>query len=544
MGSPYGKGGKGKGGGKGASKGGKGGGKGKGTPSYGKGGGKGYYTQPEKPVMTWKRQRTDDKDALPVLRHKESILSALDTEGVLVISGDTGCGKSTQVPQFLLDADPNNKIVVTQPRRLAARALAERVSNERGSVIGRTVGYALSRDRVTTLGTTRLTFMTTGLLLQLVVFRPADVFSAFTHIVIDEAHERDVDLDLLLLLLRRAMRGQAGGVPPMSALHRMPAAGPSSGGGKEKAAQVAEGSQLRLIVMSATIDSASFTGYFSGCCLAKPTALAACADTADGTPQLATSVEKADTADGTPQLATSVEEADTADGTPRLPTLVEEATVLAACADTADSTPQLAAAAANAETTDGAVETSGVRTAGEAPSRMVGARCFEVKAYGLGELQEQLSKLSQPSLSPEASGAAISPSNGPDGPGGAAKLHPQLYTYCEFLLRMLVDGVLLSSLTEVPDGVAASGSVLIFLPGYAEIQECLKTLQRGVLAEAPLLLLPLHSLQEGGATRYSLLTTDYLLLTTIDSLALTTHSCFFTSRRKTVADYLLLTTDY
>ena len=90
--------------------------------------------------------------------------------------------------------------------------------------------------------------------------------------------------------------------------------------------------------------------------------------------------------------------------------------------------------------------------------------------------------------------------------------------------------------------MAASGSVLIFLPGYAEIQECLKTLQRGVLAEAPLLLLPLHSLP--GGWRYSLLTTDYLLLTTIDSLALTTHSCFFTSRRKTVADYLLLTTDY
>ena len=175
--SPYSKGGKGKGGGgKGEGKG-KVGGKGKGgwwAPPGGKGGRGGYrpLAAAEPRAMAWKRQRTDDKDALPVLAHKESILSALDDEGVLLISGDTGCGKSTQVPQFLLDADPANKIVVTQPRRLAARALAERVSNERGSVIGRTVGYALSRDRVTTLGTTRVTFMTTGLLLQVAASLP------------------------------------------------------------------------------------------------------------------------------------------------------------------------------------------------------------------------------------------------------------------------------------------------------------------------------------------------------------------------------------
>ena len=72
-------------------------------------------------------------------------MEALSTHAVLVISGDTGCGKSTQVPQYILDANPDARIVVTQPRRLAARALAERVSNERGSVSGRTVGYAISR---------------------------------------------------------------------------------------------------------------------------------------------------------------------------------------------------------------------------------------------------------------------------------------------------------------------------------------------------------------------------------------------------------------
>ena len=55
--------------------------------------------------MTWKRQKVDDKDALPVAAHRQAVLDALDEHGVLVISGDTGCGKSTQVPQFLLDQD-------------------------------------------------------------------------------------------------------------------------------------------------------------------------------------------------------------------------------------------------------------------------------------------------------------------------------------------------------------------------------------------------------------------------------------------------------
>eukprot|EP00962_Isochrysis_galbana_P005143 scaffold1408_cov116-Isochrysis_galbana.AAC.3 len=135
---------------------------------------------------SWKRKSADDKDALPALRHRKELLDALREHAIVVVSGDTGCGKSTQVPQFLLEDDRTNKIVVTQPRRLAARALAERVASERGSTLGRTVGYAVSRDKVTTLGTTRVTFMTVGLLLQLLIFRPQEVEEAFTHIVVDE----------------------------------------------------------------------------------------------------------------------------------------------------------------------------------------------------------------------------------------------------------------------------------------------------------------------------------------------------------------------
>ena len=169
-------GGKGKGGwyqGSGKGKGGKGG-KGKGGKGKGKEG-KGPK------VMSWTRAGAEFADGSkaadppPIVAHKQTVLDAITAHGCIIISGETGCGKSTQVPQFLLDESPAHRIVVTQPRRLAARALAERVSVERGSTLGKTVGYAVSRDKVTTMGTTRLTFMTVGLLLQLLVFRSKEV---------------------------------------------------------------------------------------------------------------------------------------------------------------------------------------------------------------------------------------------------------------------------------------------------------------------------------------------------------------------------------
>jgi len=168
MGRGSGKGDAGKGGGKsggGKSDGGKGGGKGdgKGGGYKGRGGGgykgggyrggnRGGYRggggrAPAAPT-TWTRKSADAVDALPALGHRKELCDALREHGLVVVSGDTGCGKSTQVPQFLLEDCATNRIVVTQPRRLAARSLAERVASERGSTLGRTVGYAVSRDKV------------------------------------------------------------------------------------------------------------------------------------------------------------------------------------------------------------------------------------------------------------------------------------------------------------------------------------------------------------------------------------------------------------
>ena len=82
--------------------------------------------------------------------------------------------------------------------------------------------------------------------------------------------------------------------------------------------------------------------------------------------------------------------------------------------------------------------------------------------------------------------------------GAAAKLHPSLFPFVEFVLRQIVAGTLLEALPDVPEGTNPNGAVLIFLPGYTEIYECLKVLDRSLelhRPDAPLLMLPLHSLQ-------------------------------------------------
>lgn len=108
---------------------------------------------------------------------------------VVLVSGETGCGKTTQVPQFLLDdpsIGPAASIVCTQPRRISAMSVAERIAAERGEEVGHTVGYAVRADAA--LGS-QLSFVTPGLLLRRLATDPT--LSKFTHVIIDECHEQD-----------------------------------------------------------------------------------------------------------------------------------------------------------------------------------------------------------------------------------------------------------------------------------------------------------------------------------------------------------------
>ena len=159
------------------------------------------------------------RSQLPAYQHRESVLAMIKANRVTVIRGATGCGKSTQLPQLLLESSAAEhagacNIIVAQPRRLAATALAERVSSELGeAAVGGLCGYRIRGDSKVG-GSTALTYVTTGVLLRML---EEDLSLAFaTHIVVDEVHERSADTDLLLLVLRRALRATEHGAKILS----------------------------------------------------------------------------------------------------------------------------------------------------------------------------------------------------------------------------------------------------------------------------------------------------------------------------------------
>lgn len=171
---------------------------------------------------------------LPVSTFRRKIMDAVACDQVTVISGQTGTGKSTQVPQFILEDDvvgPTCNVVCTQPRRISAVGLAHRVAEERGEEVGDTVGYSIRLERSTS-PCTQLLFCTTGVLLRKMMQDP--MMEDVTHIIVDEVHERDAQTDFLLILLRDIV---------LSSRRK----------------------DLKIILMSATIQVAKFSDYFDKC---------------------------------------------------------------------------------------------------------------------------------------------------------------------------------------------------------------------------------------------------------------------------------------
>ncbi|POS72501.1 pre-mRNA-splicing factor ATP-dependent RNA helicase prp43 [Diaporthe helianthi] len=165
----------------------------------------------------------------PVAKDTAKILAALQGNQTIVVASPTGSGKTTEIPQLAMFNELGSKFLVacTQPRRLAATSVAEFVAKQRDVELGEEVGFKVRFNNKTVPHKTRLQYMTDGMLLQEIQTDP--VLSKYGCIIIDEAHERSISTDLLLPLLRVAL-------------------------GKRK--------DLKLIIMSATIDARKFCRFF------------------------------------------------------------------------------------------------------------------------------------------------------------------------------------------------------------------------------------------------------------------------------------------
>lgn len=174
------------------------------------------------------------RNSLTVMAKREEILETLALNQVVIIAGETGCGKTTQIPQFILEncqqRNQTCRIICTQPRRLSAVSVAERVAYERDEKIGQTFGYQI-RLESRVAPKTLLTYCTNGVLLR-TLMGDDSALAVITHIIVDEVHERDRFCDFLLIALKDALIKYRS---------------------------------LKVILMSATIDTSIFIKYFNNC---------------------------------------------------------------------------------------------------------------------------------------------------------------------------------------------------------------------------------------------------------------------------------------
>ncbi|XP_017007074.2 uncharacterized protein [Drosophila takahashii] len=184
------------------------------------------------PPSNRNRNIEQDRRSLPIFKQRENILGNLQREQVLIIKGATGSGKSTQLPQYILEWAAQERaavrIVVSQPRRIAAISVSERISKERGEAAGTTVGYQIRMNSKCSSQTV-LTLTTSGCLLRALAMDGESFFRNTTHLIIDEVHERDLDTDFLLLATKLELQ---------------------------------KNPHLRLVLMSATMDLQALSDYF------------------------------------------------------------------------------------------------------------------------------------------------------------------------------------------------------------------------------------------------------------------------------------------
>ncbi|XP_020088516.1 probable pre-mRNA-splicing factor ATP-dependent RNA helicase DEAH9 isoform X1 [Ananas comosus] len=168
---------------------------------------------------------------LPVYKHRDAVLYLVEHHSTTIVVGETGSGKTTQIPQYLKEAgwaEGGRVIACTQPRRLAVQSVAARVAEEMGVKLGEEVGYTIRFEDVTNPGVTMIKFLTDGVLVREMMDDP--LLTKYSIIMVDEAHERSLSTDMLLGLLKKIQR-------------RRP--------------------DLRIIISSATIEAKSMSNFFN-----------------------------------------------------------------------------------------------------------------------------------------------------------------------------------------------------------------------------------------------------------------------------------------
>ena len=175
-----------------------------------------------------------EREELPAFAINKEIMQTINDNAVVLIRGNTGCGKTTQVCQFILDdyikagQGAYCNVIVTQPRRISAVSVADRVAFERNETLGQSVGYSVRFESCFPRPFGSILFCTVGVLLK----KLESGLRGISHIIVDEIHERDVNTDFILVVLR-------------DMIHTYP--------------------DLRIVLMSATIDTTLFNNYFGNC---------------------------------------------------------------------------------------------------------------------------------------------------------------------------------------------------------------------------------------------------------------------------------------
>nr|XP_046246280.1 probable ATP-dependent RNA helicase DHX40 [Scatophagus argus] len=186
----------------------------------------------------WDSKQNESK-YLPIYQHKAELIQAVKDSTFLLVTGETGSGKTTQLPQYLHKAGicRDGKIGITQPRRVAAITVAQRVAQEMRCTLGREVGYQVRFDDCSSQDTV-VKYMTDGCLLREILADP--VLSQYSVVILDEVHERSLNTDILLGLLKKIFSNPAKAIKGRSF-------------------------PLKVVVMSATLETDKLSAFLGNC---------------------------------------------------------------------------------------------------------------------------------------------------------------------------------------------------------------------------------------------------------------------------------------